>query len=111
MFSGRESHTPQFDHPSMRDLRADVGGSIIYFDQCMTRDDPLAAPEKKTALLVSPNAAAAVRRHFGALVCNHSQPHPSMTGVDEEGQLRSTPWEAYSSHTQATDSGRQSGCG
>ena len=51
---GREEHTPQFDHPSFVQLREETGASIVHFDQCRTRDDPEASPEKKTALLASP---------------------------------------------------------
>ena len=95
---GREDHTPLFDHPAFLQLRDDCNANIVYFDQCMTREDPAASPEKKTALLASPGALVAVRSHFGPLVCNHSAPHPAMTGVDADGMLRSTAWEAYSSH-------------
>ena len=67
---GREDHTPQFDHPSFVQLREDTGASIVHFDQCRTRDDPESSPEKKTALMASRGAIAAVRTHFGPLVCN-----------------------------------------
>ena len=96
---GKEKHINQFEHPSMRQLRSSTGAELVRFDQCRTRDDPALCPRKTTDLLVSPNAYAPVFEHFGSLTCNHSQvTHPSMKGVDEQGALRSSQWEEYSSH-------------
>ena len=94
---GRERHIGVLDHPSLKELRESTGSSVINFDQCCTRDDPTKTPQKTTALLASPNVAAVVHREFGPLVCTHPiGTHPSMIGVDESGELRSTKWENYS---------------
>ena len=96
---GRENHVGVLDHPSVNTLRLNTGGSVINFDQCCTRDNPTETPQKTTALLASPNLAAGVQKRFGPLVCTHPiGTHPSMVGVDESGELRSTKWERYSPH-------------
>ena len=99
---GRESHTGVLEHPSVDALRLGTGGSVINFDQCCTRDDPTQSPQKTTSLLVSPNLAPMVQRIFGPLMCMHPVgTHPSMIGVDEYGELRSTKWEQYSAKMNA----------
>lgn len=96
---GRESHVGVMEHPSVVALRLQTKASIINFDQCCTRDDPTQTPQKTTSLLASPNLAPAVQRLFGPLVCMHPVgTHPSMVGVDETGELRSSKWERYSDH-------------
>ena len=94
---GRESHIGVLDHPSIKALQTSVNGSVVNFDQCCTRDDPSQTPQKTTALLTSPNLTQAVQSRFGPLMCMHPVgTHPSMVGIDETGELRSTKWEQYS---------------